>query len=192
MAKPHFGASELHVKRKLCRTPPKKKVWTIIGEGRLLVRFLSSHLAVCAAATLLSVPACIRRALYHVQTVVLLPSALPRRTAPDDLPFWPVQEFEFQNDDLLDHPTFVTPYPYGDEDDDADEVHNSQTQQSVALCRARRLRPSLSLKNRSPRPLPTEARRGKTATVTNRHTNKALSITSDEVQVQRRQRPPFS
>lgn len=61
------GGQKLHVKRKLCRTPPKKKVWTIIGEGRLL-------------------------------------------------------EFEFQNDDLLDHPTFVTPYPYGDEDDDADEV----------------------------------------------------------------------
>ncbi|ELR18172.1 uncharacterized protein ACA1_369040 [Acanthamoeba castellanii str. Neff] len=61
------GGQKLHVKRKLCRTPPKKKVWTIIGEGRLL-------------------------------------------------------EFEFQNDDLLDHPTFVTPYPYGDEDEDADEV----------------------------------------------------------------------
>lgn len=77
---PHFGASELHVKRKLCRTPPKKKVWTIIGEGRLLVRFQSrwcwsAHLVVCAAATLLSVPACIRPVLCCVQIVVLFPSA---------------------------------------------------------------------------------------------------------------------
>jgi hypothetical protein len=86
------------------------------------------------------------------------------------------QEFEFQNDDLLDHPTFVTPYPYGDEDDDADEVHNS----NPTVCRLvpRAEAPTLTFsQNRSPRPLPTEARRGnRTATVTNRHTNKALQV----------------
>jgi hypothetical protein len=39
--------TELHVKRKLCRHLPKKKVWTVVGDGRLLVRLLIIALAQC-------------------------------------------------------------------------------------------------------------------------------------------------